>query len=305
MHSQFGIVAFVRALMVVNKEIWKAFLDYRLSIIKRDAGKRKKREMSADSELKKKQMSAREQCIEIIGEEFTKKWEALPPDLKMVMAGITKTDFTKQTAHINNFNVESGHPKKQAPLKKQAPQQQAQTKSFPSQSEFACSQSQTASQRTEQQQNTPNAVPFKNRKQDSAPKKQFQGHNKSNYTPPSSRQQKQFFKQFDNKNSRRQAYKSGGEVDPYSPDFAPMNIFENQVVPTGIHNLSKIFRPNLATIRVLSLGMKFIPKSATLKWKNIFSNFENFRQRMNNKMFFFVENSPGTFVRDKTFRMKS
>ena len=26
---------------------------------------------------------------------------------------------------------------------------------------------------------------------------------------------------------------------------------------------------------------------------------------MNNKMFFFVEKSPGTFVRDKTFRIKS
>ena len=93
-----------------------------------------------------------------------------------------------------------------------------------------------------------------------------------------------------------QPTKAGGEVDPYSPDFAPMNIFENQVIPTGIHNLSKIFRPNLATIRVLSLGMKFIPKSDTLKWKNMFSNFENFRQRMDNKMFFFVENAPGTFV---------
>ena len=44
-------------------------------------------------------MSAREQCIEIIGEEFTKKWETLPPDLRMVMADITKADFTKQTAH--------------------------------------------------------------------------------------------------------------------------------------------------------------------------------------------------------------
>jgi hypothetical protein len=76
-----------------------------------------------------------------------------------------------------------------------------------------------------------------------------------------------------------------------------MNIFEKQVVPTGIHNLSKIFLPNLATIHVLSLGMKFIPKSDTLKWKNMFSNFENFRQRMDNKMFFFVENAPGTFVR--------
>ena len=66
-------MAIVRTLLVVvNKEIWKAFLDYRSSILKRDAGKRKKREMSADSELKKKQMSAREQCIKIIGEEFIK-----------------------------------------------------------------------------------------------------------------------------------------------------------------------------------------------------------------------------------------
>ena len=105
--------------------------------------------MSVDSELKKKQMSAREQCIKIIGEEFTKKWEALPPDLRMVMAGITKTDFTKQTAHINTSKVGSGHPKKQAPLKKQAQHQQAHTKSFPSQSEVAFSQSQTASQRSE------------------------------------------------------------------------------------------------------------------------------------------------------------
>ena len=124
----------------------------------------------------------------------------------------------------------SGHPKKQAPLKKQAPkqaqQQQAHTKNFPSQSEVAFSQSQTASQCSEPQQNTPNAVPFKNRKQDYATKKQFQGHNKSSYSPKSSRQQKQFFKLFDNQNSRRPAYKSGGEVDPYSPDFAPMNIFE-------------------------------------------------------------------------------
>ena len=37
----------------------------------------------------------------------------------------------------------------------------------------------------------------------------------------------------------------------------------------------------------------------------MFSNFESCKQRMNNKMFFFVENSPGTFIRDKTFRTKS
>ena len=77
------MVAIIRALMVViNKEIWKAFLDYRLSILKRDAGKRKKREISADTELKKKQMSAREQCIEIIGEEFTKNGKHYHQTLK-------------------------------------------------------------------------------------------------------------------------------------------------------------------------------------------------------------------------------
>ena len=89
--------------------------------------------------------------------------------------------------------------------------------------------------------------------------------------------------------------------DPYSPDIAPMNMFENQLISTGIHYLSKIFRPNLATIRVLSFGMIFIPKSETLKWKIMFSNFESFRQRMKCKKFFFVENSPGTFAPDKTF----
>ena len=81
------------------------------------------------------------------------------------MAGITKTDFTKQTAHINTFNMGS------APLKKNVPQQLAQAKSLPSQSEFAFSQSQTASQPSEQQQNTPNAKPFKNKKTSNATKR--------------------------------------------------------------------------------------------------------------------------------------
>ena len=48
--------------------------------------------------------------------------------------------------------------------------------------------------------------------------------------------------------------------DPYGIDIAPLNIFENQIIPIGVHNLSKSFRPNMATFRVLSLGTKFIPK---------------------------------------------
>ena len=95
---------------------------------------------------------------------------------------------------------------------------------------------------------------------------------------PNVNQQKQFFRQSGPSNSKRPAAKSGGEVDPYSLDIAPMNIFENQVIPIGIHNISKSFRPNLATIRVLSLGTKFIPKTKSLIWKKFFSNFEDFRR---------------------------
>ena len=61
-------------------------------------------------------------------------------------------------------------------------------------------------------------------------------------------------------------------LDSYSMDIAPMNIFENQCIPVGIHNLSKNFRPNLNTIRVLSLGTKFIPKWNTTKTGNTFKN---------------------------------
>ena len=98
-------------------------------------------------------MSAREQCIDLIGEEFTKKWEALPPNFKIVMAGITKLISPRKlrTLILSTW--------------KQAPQQQAQAKSLPSQSEFAFSQSQTASQPSEQHQNTLNAKPYKNKKQ--------------------------------------------------------------------------------------------------------------------------------------------
>ena len=40
-----------------------------------------------------------------------------------------------------------------------------------------------------------------------------------------------------------------GENDAYSMDVAPMNIFENQVIPMGLRNLSKSFKPNLAITR--------------------------------------------------------
>ena len=58
-------------------------------------------------------------------------------------------------------------------------------------------------------------------------------------------------------------------------DVAPLNIFENQVVPIGLHNFSKIFKPNIATTRVFSLGMKFIPVWKKVVIKNLFVDLNN------------------------------
>ena len=76
------------------------------------------------------------------------------------------------------------------------------------------------------------------------------------------------------------------------------------MVPTGLHNFSKIFRPNVATTRVFSLGLKFIPVWKKVTIKKPFTGFNEFRRRMTNKMFF-EETSPGIFERNKTFRIKS
>ena len=39
--------------------------------------------------------------------------------------------------------------------------------------------------------------------------------------------------------SRRSSVKTPGELDAYSMDVAPLNIFENQVISKRLHNLSK------------------------------------------------------------------
>ena len=68
-------------------------------------------------------------------------------------------------------------------------------------------------------------------------------------------------------------------------EVATLHIFENQIIPTGLHDVSKSFRPNLATTRAFSLGTKFIPKWKNNKVRKPFSKFEDFRRRMTNKMF--------------------
>ena len=84
--------------------------------------------------------------------------------------------------------------------------------------------------------------------------------------------------------SGRSFTKSQADTDAYCMDVAPFDIFENQIIPVGLHNLSKSFKPNLTTTRVFSLGTKFIPVWKQMKVQNPFAKFEDFRRRMSNKV---------------------
>ena len=81
-------------------------------------------------------------------------------------------------------------------------------------------------------------------------------------------------------------------TDPYSIYKAPMFIFENQVIPIKIHNMSKTFVPNLITTRVLSMGMKFAPTKVSPVWADIFESFKDFHRKLKNKLFFHLKNGP-------------
>ena len=68
-------------------------------------------------------------------------------------------------------------------------------------------------------------------------------------------------------------------MDCYGIDRAPMHIFENQIIPVQIHNISKSFKPKLDTIRVLLLGTKFIPKWEKTKTTQTFKCFNYFKTK--------------------------
>ena len=53
-HSQYGIVAIIRVCMiVVNKEIWKVFLEFRSATLHKESAKHKNNEIQAEAELKR------------------------------------------------------------------------------------------------------------------------------------------------------------------------------------------------------------------------------------------------------------
>ena len=84
----------------------------------------------------------------------------------------------------------------------------------------------------------------------------------------------------------RSLYRQSGETDPYDITVALLNIYENQVILVGLHNLSNSFRPNLSSIRVLSLGTKFIPKWKFAKKKECVHVFQRLFEKMQNEVYF-------------------
>ena len=62
--------------------------------------------------------------------------------------------------------------------------------------------------------------------------------NHNAFNPPQDRREKS------GRGDGRPQSKYPGMNDPYGIDIAPLNIFENEVIPIGVHNLSKSFRPN-------------------------------------------------------------
>ena len=60
----------------------------------------------------------------------------------------------------------------------------------------------------------------------------------------------------------------------------------------------------MATIRVLSLGTKFIPKRKFEKRNDTFKYFNDFIRRMHNKVYF-TETKPGVFERNARFKLKT
>ena len=83
-----------------------------------------------------------------------------------------------------------------------------------------------------------------------------------------------------------------------------MHIFENQIIPVKIHNISKSFKPNLDTIRVLSLGTKFIPKWEKTKTTQTFKWFNDFKNKLNKKVYHFYESKLGIFEKNPPFTLK-
>ena len=250
-HSQYGIVAMTRAAMViVNKEIWKAFLEARGNILKRVDVNRKRKETEQDTALKEKQLSAAIQIKCLVNAEFIETWNSIPKEVQLAL--------TQQKEKGGNASAVTNSAKKVKgnqfqPMKGGSKEDSFNRDKTSAKARKNVSREFSQTEKPTEIHNEPDAKrqwsnDMTTQRKAETPKYQNQQQRK--------KQPFQFFKKYQHPNqSKRPAFTSEGERDLYALGFAPLNIFENQSIPMGIRNLSKRFRPNFATICVLSLGM--------------------------------------------------
>ena len=93
-------------------------------------------------------------------------------------------------------------------------------------------------------------------------------------------------------------------MDICAIDTALMHIFENQIIPVQIHNILKSFKSKLDTIQVLSQGTKLIPKWEKTKTTQTFKWVNDFKNKLNRKVYNFYESTPGVFEKSNPFMLK-
>ena len=85
-HSQFGIFALARAAMViVNKEIWRVFLEVWGNILKKIDQNRKWKEIEQAKALQEKQVSAVDQVKGLVNTKFLATWNKLPKEVQLAL----------------------------------------------------------------------------------------------------------------------------------------------------------------------------------------------------------------------------
>jgi hypothetical protein len=92
------------AMVIVNKEIWKAFLEARGNILKRVDVNRKRKETEQDTALKEKQLSAAIQIKGLVNAEFIETWNSIPKEVQLAL--------TQQKAKGGNASAVTNSAKK-------------------------------------------------------------------------------------------------------------------------------------------------------------------------------------------------
>ena len=292
--SQFVVVALVRAGMVyANKFLWESLIFKKLWAIAQEANWNKQKQNQEKRKLEQMQKPTSVQLDEKVEELVTERMDStVPKEVRNILVGSIKSDAFKSSKFPKKYSKKANNKEtqrggeygKRGRRWKSKNKDNATSATTPSSTVIADN---TAEEKSAEMAPITITIPVSQQLANTAGTPQM--------VPPPfgsgnrGRGRGRFFGKGgkrDNTGSGRSFTKHSGEFDAYCMDVAPLNIFENQVVPMGLHNLSKIFKPNIATTRVFSLGMKFIPVWKKVVVKKPFCGFKEFRRRMTNKMFF-------------------